>query len=438
MLVLAKWGLGCWRPLHNRWRRANANHMVKPETVSTGLRLLFVLMEIFPWVGALKWPKPDSVGEALLVAAYRSGKWGKFDGGGLVERFERDFARYHDASYGVAVSNATIGLMISYMATDAGPGDSFVTPAYTFIATATAGVVIGLKPVFVDIDFETLTIDVNHLAEILERDKEGRIKLVVPVHFAGNPSEMDEVVRLARRHGAYVVEDAAQAHGSVYRDRRVGAIGDAGVFSFQSSKLVTAGEGGIVVTNNKDLYEKVWSIHHAGRRLGGAWYMHYLVGLNARMTEFEAAVLLPQLWRLDETLARIRENAKVVYEELSSSEHLHVHRVPPHIRTNHYFIPVSIEDKYTGRASKEKIARAMWERGFRIVEGYRIPLYRQEAFMDRRWRLPYEEYMKLSLPNTEKACRATMWIPHPELLEPEDYVQRYVKALKQVVGEILG
>jgi len=388
----------------------------------------------------VKWPKLDAAGEALLLAAYRSGKWGRFDGGGLVERFERDFARYHGAEYGLAVTSCTMGLLASYMALDLEPGDRFATPAYTFIATAAAGAVIGLVPVFVDIDFETLTMDVNHLAEVLERDKEGRVKLIVPVHFAGNPAEMDEIMKLAREHGARVVEDAAQAHGSEYRGRRVGAIGDAGVFSFQSSKLMTAGDGGIVLTNSRELYERVWSIHHAGRRLGGAWYEHVLIGLNLRMTEFQAAVLLPQLWRLDETLARLRENARVVREELSDSEHLHVHSVPPHARTNNYFVPVSIEEKYAGpgrEGVREKIARVMAERGFRIVEGYQMPLYRQRAFLEAR-RLPCEEYRRLSLPNTERACRVTMWIPHPELLEPEEYVVRYAKALKQVAREVLS
>ncbi len=388
----------------------------------------------------MKWPRPDPnyIGESLLTAVYRSGKWGRYDGGGLVERFEKAFAEYHDAKYGVAVTSGTMGLMLSYMALDTEYGDLMVSPAYTFIATVTAGIVIGLKPIFVDIDFETLTIDVNHLAEILERDKDNRIKIVVPVHFAGNPSEMDEIIKLAKKHGAFVVEDAAQAHGSIYKDKKVGAIGDVGVFSFQSSKLMTAGEGGIILTNNKELYERIWSIHHVGRGLGKPWYEHYRIGLNARMTEFQAAVLLPQLWNLDENLRRIRENAKIVYEELSDSEFLHIHKTPKHVKTNYYFIPVSIEEKYLNKVNKDKIVQLMGERGFRIVEGYYKPLYRQEAFAEKRWKLQYEEYQKLYLQNTERACRTTMWIPHPVLLESDEYVSKYVKTLKQIVKEILS
>ncbi|MEM1610231.1 MAG: DegT/DnrJ/EryC1/StrS family aminotransferase [Sulfolobales archaeon] len=385
-----------------------------------------------------KWPKPDPVGESLLLASYRSGRWGRFDGGGFVDKFEKDFARYHDAEYGVAVMNATAGLMMAYMALDLEPGDLFVVPAYTFIATASAGVAIGLKPVFVDIDFDTLTIDINSLAEAIERDRDNKIKLVVPVHFAGNPSDMDRVIKLARSHNAYVVEDAAQAQGSIYRGRKVGAIGDIGVFSFQSSKLMTAGEGGIALTNDKELYERMWSIMHAGRDPRGRWYEHIRIGLNFRMLEFQAAVLLPQLWNLDDTLRRIRENAKIVYEELSSCEALYIHRYPDHIKTNYYFIPISIEEKFIGRLSKEKIVSRMREKGYTLVEGYIKPLNKQAAFAEKRWRLPYEEYLKQSLPNTERACRSTMWIPHPEMLESEEYVSRYAKELKNVVREYLG
>jgi len=385
-----------------------------------------------------KWPRPDPVGESFLVASYRSGRWGRFDGGGLVEKFEKEFARFHNAEYGLGVANATLGLLMAYMALDLEYGDWFIVPAYTFIATATAGIVIGLRPVFVDIDFETLTIDTSALAETLERDKDQRIKLVVPVHFAGNPAEMDQINILAKKHGAFVVEDAAQAQGSVYRGKRVGALGDVGVFSFQSSKLMTAGEGGVALTNSREVYEKMWSIMHAGRDPTGKWYEHIRVGLNLRMLEFQAAVLLPQLWGLEDMLRRLRESAKIIYEELEKTDPIHLHRYPSHIVSNYYFIPLSIEDKYLEKLSKEKIVSKMRDKGFWIVEGYQKPLNKQPAFAEKKWRLPYEEYVRQSLPNTEKACRATMWIPHPEMLEPEDYVIKYARTLKETVRELLS
>jgi len=384
-----------------------------------------------------RWPIPDPIDEAYLLQAYREGVWGRYPGG-FVETLEKEFAKYHDAKYAVAVTSGTTALMLSYLALDLPPQTKFVTPAYTFIATATAGIVLGLIPVFVDIDFETLTIDVNHLAEVLEKDKENSIKLIVPVHFAGNPADMDKVLSLARKHGAYVVEDAAQAHGVSYKGRKVGAIGDTGIFSFQSGKMMTAGEGGMVLTNSFELYEKIWSYHHAGRAIGGEWYEHIRVGLNFRMTELQAAVILAQLRRFDKMLAKIKRNAKIIYDELENNPHIHLHKPPSYGETNYYFIPISLNDELLAKGGKKKLAQIMNEKGFRIIEGYMKPLYKQKAFEEKRWKLPYEEYQKLYLKATEEACNRTMWIPHYELIYDDDYTIRYAKTLSNSIKEMLG
>ncbi|MFP3259233.1 MAG: DegT/DnrJ/EryC1/StrS family aminotransferase, partial [Caldivirga sp.] len=267
----------------------------------------------------VKWPPVNPLDEDALLKAFRSGRWGRVPGG-VVEEFEREFAKYHEAKYAVAVTSGTAGLLLSYLALGLNEGDQFALPAYTFIATATAGVMLRAVPVFIDIDPETLNMSVESLKATLEEDKDNRIKLVVPVHFSGIPAELNEIINASRRHGAKVVEDAAQAHGAVYRGRRVGAIGDAGVFSFQSSKNMTAGEGGIVLTNDYEVYVKVWSYHHAGRDINGEWYVHRLIGWNFRMTELQAAILLSQLKRYDEEF-RVRErNAKLLYELMEGVE----------------------------------------------------------------------------------------------------------------------
>ncbi|MEM0024836.1 MAG: aminotransferase class I/II-fold pyridoxal phosphate-dependent enzyme, partial [Thermofilaceae archaeon] len=177
----------------------------------------------------MAWPRPDPLDEAYLLPAYRSGRWGTRSP--LVEEFEREFARYHDAKHGVAVTSGTAGLMLAYLAVGVRPGDKVAVPAYTFIATASAAVIWRAVPVFVDVDPVTLNMDPGDLERVVERHKD--VRLIVPVHFAGIPAEMDEILKIAREHGAAVVEDAAQAHGSAYRGRKVGAIGDAGAFSFQ-------------------------------------------------------------------------------------------------------------------------------------------------------------------------------------------------------------
>ncbi|MFP3195568.1 MAG: DegT/DnrJ/EryC1/StrS family aminotransferase [Caldivirga sp.] len=380
----------------------------------------------------VKWPPVNPLDEDALLKAFRSGRWGRVPGG-VVEEFEREFAKYHEAKYAVAVTSGTAGLLLSYLALGLNEGDQFALPAYTFIATATAGVMLRAVPVFIDIDPETLNMSVESLKATLEEDKDNRIKLVVPVHFSGIPAELNEIINASRRHGAKVVEDAAQAHGAVYRGRRVGAIGDAGVFSFQSSKNMTAGEGGIVLTNDYEVYVKVWSYHHAGRDINGEWYVHRLIGWNFRMTELQAAILLSQLKRYDEEF-RVRErNAKLLYELMEGVEDYRPVKPPAHTSSSNHLLPIWISERLISRHGKARVVEEARRRGGEVVEGYPMPLYMQPAFKDSYWRLP--DYSRLSLPVTEDACRRVIWIPQHVLLSEEE-TRRTAEALIKTAKEL--
>ena len=240
-----------------------------------------------------RWPVFGREEEELLLEALHSGVWGSIDGT-LVKRFEEEFAALQDARHGVATVNATMGLSVALKAVGVGPGDEVLVPPYTFIATASAALMLGAIPVFVDVDPETLLIDPARIDAAVTP----RTKAIVPVHHGGSPADMDGVMAAARRHGLRVVEDAAQAHGAAWRGRPVGAIGDVGVFSFQSSKPINAGEGGMMLTDDDELDELLWSYRNVGRRRGGEWYEHVRIGWNLRMTEFQAAVLLGQMHRM--------------------------------------------------------------------------------------------------------------------------------------------
>lgn len=382
------------------------------------------------------WPRPDPLDEAYLLLAYRSGRWGTRSP--LVEEFEREFARYHDAKHGIAVTSGTAGLMLAYLAAGLRPGDKVAVPAYTFIATASAAVIWRGVPVFVDVDPQTLNMDPADLERVIEKHKD--VKLIVPVHFAGIPAEMDEIMKIAGERGASVIEDAAQAHGSAYRGRKVGAIGDAGSFSFQLSKLMAAGEGGIVVTNRDDVHEVVWSLHHVGRRPGGEWYEHPRLGWNFRMTEFQAAVLLSQLRRLDKTLSTLRRNWRVVVEGLERVDGIEVLEPPKHVDWNCYFTYIKIPEAVErGVELKLRFVKAVREQGVSLVEGYVEPLYRQLALRDPYWGLPGELYEGLRLKCTEEACSSVAWLPHYELLtDSEARLERIVAAVREAAGEVLN
>ncbi|MGI5291840.1 DegT/DnrJ/EryC1/StrS family aminotransferase [Nonomuraea polychroma] len=266
-----------------------------------------------PWPS---WPPPlDDAQRELVTAVLESGRWGATQGGSACADLTAAFARRSGVAYGVAVGNATLGLFAALRGLGVGPGDEVIVPAYTFVASATAVLLAGATPVIADVD----PVDLHLSASAAEAAVTPRTAAIMPVHLAGSPADMDALNAVAARHGLAVVEDAAQAHGATYRGRPIGGLGDAGVYSFQSSKAMTAGEGGLIVCRDEAVHAAIWSVCNLGRTLDGAWYGHPNVGWNLRLTEIQAALLLPWLDRLDEEIDRRNAFAAAVERELAAT-----------------------------------------------------------------------------------------------------------------------
>src|SRR5438067_10456875 len=218
---------------------------------------------------------------------------GAFAGGPFVEKFEADFASYCGCRYAVGVGSGTEALWLSLLAHGIGPGDEVITVSHTFMATAEAVTYSGARPVFVDVNEATYTMDPAGLEEALSP----RTTAIIPVHLFGQPADMDPILEFARKHDLFVIEDAAQAHGAEYIGRKVGTLGDAGCFSFYpGTKLGAFGEAGAVVTDNAELQEKVRILRDHGQTRK---YHHTMVGWNCRMDGIQAAVLRVKLQHLD-------------------------------------------------------------------------------------------------------------------------------------------
>jgi len=222
---------------------------------------------------------------------------------------------------------------------------------------------------------------------------------------------MDGIQRIAKENDLIVIEDACQAWGAEWRNRKVGAIGNVGTFSFQSSKNITCGEGGIVVTNDRRLYELCWSYHNCGRVMDGAWYRHELLGSNSRMTEFQAEILLVQLARLDEHTRRRNENARYLSEKMSRIDGINPLERDPRVTNHayHLFIFRYEADRFGG-LPKDRFVEALRAEGIPCSTGY-VPLYREQFMLnlakDRFLAREYGEkadYSRVKLPVTEKAC----------------------------------
>ena len=279
------------------------------------------------------WPQASEREANQLKKVLDSGRWGLL--GSEVMEFTKRYAAYSDAKYAVATSNGTVSLELILRSLNIGRGDEVIIPSYTFVATASAVTFVGAAPIFADIDENTYTIDPKSMEEQITPNT----KAIIAVHVGGRPCDMDEILKIAKKHGLYIIEDAAQAHGSEWKGTRVGSIGDAGAFSFQASKNLSCGEGGVVTTNNEDLYHTIWSIHHCGRENGNdSAYNHPILGTDARMAEWQAAILNVQMDRLDADTEKRMANAKYLTDKLQGLDFIETLYEDPRITRNSYHV----------------------------------------------------------------------------------------------------
>jgi len=362
------------------------------------------------------WPQWDEREEAAVLAVVRSGEWWA-PGGTQVKKLQEEFAAYHDARYGVAVTNCSAALEVCLRAANIGLGDEVITTPYTFIATANSCLLAGAIPRFVDILPYSWNIDPRQMeAAIMPRTK-----AIMPVHFAGEPADLDAILEIARRHGLVVIEDAAQAHGAIWQGRKVGAIGDMGCFSFQASKNMTGGEGGMILTNDESWAEKCWSVSNVGRQRSGEWYKHIRMASNYRLSEWAGAVLRVQLSRLEEQTQRRAENAAYLAEGLSEIKGLEPLPGDPRVtRSAHHLFRVWYHPEQFGGHSAKEFGAAMSAEGVPLGVGYPEPLSETQVIQERirllreKLRLP-DEPMPL-YPIAREVCARGLWLRQSALL----------------------
>lgn len=375
------------------------------------------------------WPVWGEREEALLLEVLHSGQWGELSGN-KVAAFGQAFASFQDAAFGICVPNGTLALELALQALGVGEGDEIITTAYTFIATASSAFAVGARPVFVDIDPETNNIDPARIAAAIT----ARTKAIVPVHIGGQPADMDGVLDVARTHGIPVLEDAAQAWGAAWRGTRVGALGDLGTFSFQESKNITAGEGGIVVTNRPELRDRVWSIHNVGRVPEGAWYHHAILGRNLRMTEWQGAILTAQLERLPAAMATRGRNAARLTALLAEIPGLKATKVDPRVTGHawHLFQIIYDANAFGGR-DRDAFVRALTAEGIPASAGY-VPLTQAPAIRDTlRERFGPDSLANLAdVPHADAAGEHTVWLMQNLLLGTDEDMDQIAEAARKI------
>ncbi|MGE0545816.1 MAG: DegT/DnrJ/EryC1/StrS family aminotransferase [Kofleriaceae bacterium] len=374
------------------------------------------------------WPTFDDSDRRALLEVLESRVWGGYHP--AVGELERKFAAFHGAAHGIAIANGTVSLEIALQAAGVVAGDEVLVPPITFVASAASILRIGAKPVFVDIDPNTLNIDLDKAeAAIVTQSKAGgRVRAIVAVHFAGLPIDMDRLMKLCDQHGLVLIEDCAHAHGAEWRGRKVGSFGAFGSFSFQASKNMTSGEGGILIANDPALVERARSVVNQGRRSGGAWYEHVTLGTNARLTGFQAALLLRQLERLPDVMARKAHSAQRLRAGLAEIGGL----VPvPGVvdqgvtaHGNHLFC-VRLDPRAFEGIARDVVVEALVAEGIPASPGYPRPLYQNQVFKD-------HAHVVTPCPVAEEFCRSVFWLTHNVLLGDDRWLDGVLTAIQKV------
>ncbi len=368
------------------------------------------------------WPRVENAeAETLLRDVLQSGRWGRLHADSYAEQFENTFAAFQQARHGVAVANGTVSLQLILRTLDIGIGDEVIVPALTFIATASAVAEVGASPIFADVHPETMTIDPDSVAAAITP----RTRAIIGVHYGGYPIDFDLLLPLARERGIYLIEDSAHAQGTEWRGTKVGALGVFGSFSFQESKSLPSGEGGIILTNDDALAERARLLHHIGRRMDRPGYMHYALASNYRLTDLQAALLLNQFKRLPDQVQRRHQAGRVLDAALAETEVLLPQRRDERItQRGYYFAIYRYQAEKLDGLPRAAFLAALNAEGVPAFAGYGEPVYRYPAFSVEALQnsplrgLPnLPRYDQLSLPVTERLTdQEQVTIPHPILL----------------------
>lgn len=367
-----------------------------------------------PWPSFSK-EEADSVSNVLL--SNKVNYWT----GHECRLFEQEFSAWVDVKYAVSLANGTLALDVALRALGVGKGDEVIVTPRTFLASVSSVVTANATPVFADVDLNSQAIT----AESIEAVLTPKTKAVIVVHLAGMPADMDPIMALAEKHGFYVIEDCAQAHGARYKGRSVGAIGHIGAWSFCQDKIMTTGgEGGMVTTNDESLWRRMWSYKDHGKSYEAVYerehppgfrWLHESFGTNWRMMEMQAVIGRIQLKRMSDWTAKRIANAKYIDDIVSRYKIVRAVEVPEHIvhaEYKHYFFvnPQYLADGW----SRDRIVDEMNAAGVPCFQGSCSEVYLEKAFDGTPWRPPER------LPNAKELGETSlMMLVHPTLTEQE-------------------
>jgi dTDP-4-amino-4,6-dideoxygalactose transaminase len=383
------------------------------------------------------WPKIRDNDEKTWAEVLKGGRWNRM-GGRYAEKFEEIWAGHLGAKHCLATANGTSALFIAMNVLDIAPGDEVIVPVYTFVATINSVLLQHALPVFVDTDPETFQIDAHKVEAAITP----RTRAIMPVHIGGSAADLDTILTIGRKHNIPVIEDACQAHLGEWRNKKLSTLGDVGCFSFQASKNLNSGEGGCFVTGNDDSIEIARSFHNNGRGKSGASFGYVRNGCNLRMTEFQAALLIEQLTRVEEQ-SRVREaNAAHLTAQLREIPGIVPARMYDGCTRNAYHLYMfRYQQEHFSNLPRARFLKALAAEGIPGSGGY-SPL-NQEPFLNhalssRAFRRIYDERMlagyrdRIACPANDKLCQEGVWFTQTMLLGDRGDMDQIAAAIRRI------
>jgi dTDP-4-amino-4,6-dideoxygalactose transaminase len=398
---------------------------------------LFGGSKVLPNGLGVKWPIFDKSDEAALLKTFRSGSWWrggdiKSQAASVCGKFEREFAAWHDAPFGLCVPNGTIAVELALRAVGVKAGDEVIVPAFSFVVSASAPLVLGAVPVFADCDPLTYQPDADAIEALISP----RTAAIVIVHFGGYPADLDRICKLAKKHNLPLIEDCAHSQGSQWRGKGVGSYGNCGTFSFQQSKAITSGEGGIVLCRDKETWSRAYRFHNLGRLEDSGFYDFYETASNYRLTDLQGAILLSQLAKYKKQIVRKQAAQKVLSKlmrEIGGVEPLPDDKRIT--RRGNYFYTFRYNAEAFGGLSRETFIKAAAAEGVGVNRCYGTPIYKYPLFQNMKWPAVYKnaQYKKTCCPETERIyANESCALGHTALLADKATIHKIAEAIAKV------
>jgi perosamine synthetase len=339
--------------------------------------------------------------------------------GKFVKEFEERFAEYVGAKYAVTTTSGTTALHLALASLDVKKGDEIIIPSFTMIATALPIIYQGAKPVLVDAEEKTWNMDTDKIEEKIT----DKTKAIMPVHIYGHPCDMDKINEIAGDYNLYVIEDAAEAHGAEYKGKKAGSLSDIGCFSFYANKIITTGEGGMIVTNDEEIYERAKLLKDLAftkeRR-----FLHYFIGFNYRMTNLQAAIGIAQLNKITELVEARRKNAYIYNKYLQDIEGITLPPEEPWAKNAYWMYSILIDKEKFGM-SRDELIEKLKEKGIE-TRPFFVPMHQQPVFKEMGL-FRGERY-----PLSEKLGESGLNLPSSSSLSEDEinFISRAIKDIK--------